>query len=264
MTQRLVNQLREPAMRNPAIKPVTALLAADIDVRYRSRLPSQDTLKEFQQNPLIDANGLTELRLAVQIISEIKDIDAFTAQLGQSQNKQQTQQRLHGYLNAMRIRGDSSNSGESLAKADLLVSQQAVTDAKASNQSGRATVWKLRIADLQQSLDQHKEAIATLTDLVNEFPRKADLQIRLAEAMTKAYGRSDPEKPINQWRRLASKLRPRSDNWFLAKYNVAKLLRSSGKREDALKLLKYIKANPPGWDESKLKSDFDSLFEKLN
>jgi len=31
-----------------------------------------------------------------------------------------------------------------------------------------------------------------------------------------------------------------------------------------LKLLKYIKANPPGWDKSKLKPDFDSLFQKLN
>ena len=82
--------------------------------------------------------------------------------------------------------------------------------------------------------------------------------------MTAAYGKSDPEKPINQWRLLARRLRPESENWFMAKYNVAELLHRSGKRDDALKLLKYIKANPPGWDNSKLKPDFDSLFQKLN
>jgi len=263
MTERLTGKLSQPAFDNPSLKPITGLLAADLDIRYRSRLPDKDAVNKFQQDPLIDANGLTELRLAIQIVTEIRDLAAFTNQLRQSPNKPQTQQRLHDYLNAMRIRNDSSNRLETLAKANLLVAQQAAADAKQSNQSELATIWKLRIADLQQSLGQHKAAIETLSDLVTKFPRKADLQIQLAQAMTKAYGKSDPEKPINQWRRLASRLRPESDNWFLAKYNVANLLHSSGKREDALKLLKYIKANPPGWDESKLKSEFDSLFQKL-
>ena len=264
MTERLLGQLRQSTAKNPALKPISELLRADIDIRYRSRLPDQDTLIETQQDPVIDANGLAELRLAVQIVSEIKDPTAFANKLSEAKGKPQTQQRLYDYLNAMLTRDDSSNSPDTLAKANLMVAQQAVTDAQASKQNGLATVWKLRIADLQQRLNQHESAVQTLTELVNEFPRKADLQIRLAEAMTKAYGKSDPEKPINQWRRLASKLRPETDNWFLAKYNVAKLLRSSGKREDALKLLKYMKANPPGWDKSKLKPEFDSLFEKLN
>ena len=263
ITQQLLGRLRQPAIKNPALKPLTNLLVADIDIRYRSRLPDQDTLNEIDQDPLIDANGLAELRLAVQTISEIKDLTAFTNKLSQSKDKPQTQQRLHGYLNAMRIRNDSSNRAQTLAEADLMVAQQAAADARQTNQNESATAWQLRIADLQQNLNQHKAAIATLTALVKEFPRKADLQIQLAQAMTKAYSKTDPEKPINQWRRLASKLRPETDNWFLARYNVAKLLYGSGKREDALKLLKYMKANPPGWDESKLKSEFDSLFKKL-
>ena len=261
MTERLLGQLREPGTKNPALKPITELLAADIDVRYRSRLPDQDTIDELQQDP-IAKGSLAELYLAIETISEIKDLNVFANKLSQAQNKRLTQQRLHEYLNAMRIRDDSSNSGETLAKANLMVAQQAAADAIRSNKRELATAWKLRIADLQQSLNQHQASIETLTDLVNEFPRKADLQIQLAQAMTEAYGKSDPEKPINQWRRLASKLRPESDNWFLAKYNVAKLLHSSGKRRDALKLLKYMQANPPGWDNSKLKSEFDSLFNK--
>ena len=264
MTERLLGQLREPGTKNPALKPITELLAADIDVRFRSRLPDQDTVDELQQDPMISTSSLADLRLALQTIREIKDLNVFANKLSQVQNKRLTQQRLHEYLNAMRIRNDSSNSAETLAKADLLVAQQAVADAEQANRKELATVWKLRIANLQQELNQYEAAIETLTDLVNEFPRKADLQIQLAQAMTEAYSKSEPEKPIDQWRRLASKLRPESDNWFLAKYNVAKLLSGSGKRQDALKLLKYIKANPPGWDNSKLKSEFDSLFNKLN
>ncbi len=264
MTDRLLGQLRQPATKDPALEPITELLAADIDIRFRSRLPKEDSLSSFAQDPLIRDNGLTELQLAIDTLSKIKDTAAFSQQLSQTQNQPLQQQRLHGYLNAMRTRDDSSNSAKTLATANLTVAQQAAIDAQSTNQNGLATVWQLRIVDLQQALNQHEAAVATLAELVKAFPRKADLQIKLAQAMTQAYRKSDPEKAINQWRLLASRLRPESDNWFLAKYNVAELLHRSGKRDDALKLLKYIKANPPGWDNSKLKTDFDSLFQKLN
>ena len=266
ITNRLIGQIREPAAKNPNLKAITELLAADIDIRFRSRLPDQQTLSEFEQDPRISNSGpqLTDLRLAIQTVSKIKDLDAFAKQLLAAQNKPAVQQRLHGYLNAMRIRNDSSNSAQTLATANLQVAQQATTDARQANQKERATAWELRVVKLQSILNQHEQAIELLTKLVKEFPRKADLQIKLARAMTAAYSKSDPEKPINQWRQLARRLRPESDNWFMAKYNVAKLLHRSGKRDDALKLLKYIKANPPGWDNSKLKPDFDALFQKLN
>ena len=267
MTERLLGQLREPATKAPSLKPITELLAADINIRFRSRLPSQDTLTEIlQDQPINDkrsAERLTKLRLTIQTVSKIKDTAAFTQQLAQAKNKPQVQQRLYGYLNAMRIREDSSNSTQTLAAANLQVAQQAADDARQANQNELATAWKLRIIQLQHVMNQHEPAIELLNELIKEYPRKADLQIQLARAMTTAYGKSDPEKPINQWRRLASRLRPESENWFLAKYNVAELLHRSGKRNDALQLLKYIKANPPGWDNSKLKPDFDSLFQKL-
>ena len=269
MTNRLIGQIREPATKEPDLKAITELLVTDIDIRFRSRLPDQQTLNGFEQDPRISDSGparlrLSELRLAIQTVSKIKDSDAFAKQLLQAQNKPAVQQRLHDYLNAMRIRNDSSNSTQTLATANLHVAQQAATDARQTNQKERATTWELRVVELQLILRQYKQAIVVLTQLVEEYPRKADLQIKLAQAMTAAYSKSDPEKPINQWRLLARRLRPESENWFMAKYNVAELLHRSGKRDDALKLLKYIKANPPGWDNAKLKPDFDSLFQKLN
>jgi len=266
MTNRLIGQIREPAKKNPNLKAITELLAADIDIRFRSRFPNQQTLNDLEQDPRINASGapLTDLRLAIQTASLIKDSNRFRKQLLTTQNKPAVQQRLHGYLHAMRMRNDSSNSTRTLATANLQVAQQAAADARQANLQEQATVWELRAVELHSVLSQHKQAIQLLTELVKEYPRKADLQIKLARAMTAAYGKSEPEKPINQWRLLASRLRPETDNWFLAKYNVAKLLHRSGKRDDALKLLKYIKANPPGWDNSQLKPDFDSLFQKLN
>ena len=267
LTNRLIGQIREPAAKHPDLKAITELLAADIDIRFRSRLPDQQTLDEFEQDPRISDSGsqLTDLRLAIQTVSKIKDPDAFAKQLLAAQNKPAVQRRLHGYLNAMRIRNDSSNSAQALATANLQVAQQAATDARQAKQNERVTAWELRVVELHLILNQHEQAIESLNELIKKHPHKADLQIKLAQAMTAAYGKSDPEKPINQWRLLASRrLRPASDNWFLAKYNVAELLHRSGKRDEALKLLKYIRANPPGWDKSKLKPDFDSLFQKLN
>ena len=71
MAVRLLGHLREPATKNTNFKPLIELLAADIDIRFRSRLPYADTLKEFEQNQLISDNGLAELRLAVQTISTV-------------------------------------------------------------------------------------------------------------------------------------------------------------------------------------------------
>ena len=157
-----------------------------MDIRFRSRLPRQRILNEFEQDPRINDSGpqLTDLRLAIQTISKIKNSDAFAKQLLAAQNKPAVQQRLHDYLNAMRIRNDSSNSTQALATANLQVAQQAATDARQANQKERATVWALRVVELQIILSEHEQVIELLTKLVEEYPRKADLQIKLAQALS--------------------------------------------------------------------------------
>ena len=126
----------------------------------------------------------------------------------------------------------------------------------------KKTAWLYRQADaLADSGDQSK-ALSTLEGLAEKFPRDATVQIKIARLQSDLLGDSEPDRPLSKWRRLAAQLQPQSDNWYEAKFNVAMLLERSGKKEDAKKLLEYLKAIPPGWESSKLKAEFDRLLQK--
>jgi hypothetical protein len=124
------------------------------------------------------------------------------------------------------------------------------------------TAWLYRQASaLSDSGDQSK-ALSTLEGLAEKFPRDATVQIKIARLQSELFGESEPIRPLTKWRRLAAQLKPHTDNWYEAKLNVAQLLERSGKKEDAKKLLEYLKAIPPGWDNSRFKNDFESLLRK--
>lgn len=121
--------------------------------------------------------------------------------------------------------------------------------------------WLSRKSTLLVDSGRGGEAISMLKGLVQQNPRRADLRIQLAKALTDVEGKTD--EALSQWRIVASGVKPQSENWFTAKYHVAKLLAKGGKSEDARKLLQYIRAVPPGWSQSKLSDDFEGLLEKL-
>lgn len=122
--------------------------------------------------------------------------------------------------------------------------------------------WLSRKSTLLVELGRGGEAIGMLNQLIEDNPRRADLQIALAKALTGAEGKT--EEALLQWRRVASKSKPQSRNWFEAKYYVAKQLIKSGKSDDAKKLLDYLKVIPPGWEDSHLKAEFDRLHSELD
>ena len=99
-----------------------------------------------------------------------------------------------------------------------------------------------------------------LKGLVEASPRRLDLRMQLATAYSGVVGQS--EAALRNWRIVAQGVKPRTENYFEAKYNIAKLLTATGNREDAKQLLEYLKI-PPGWEESKRKSDFESLLNEL-
>ncbi len=121
--------------------------------------------------------------------------------------------------------------------------------------------WLSRKSTLLVATGRGQEAIGMLEQLIENNPRRADLQIALARALTSAEGKTD--ESLLQWRKVAVGSKAYSANWFEAKYFVAKQLMKSGKTEDAKKLLDYLKI-PPGWEDSSLKSEFDQLYSELN
>jgi tetratricopeptide (TPR) repeat protein len=120
--------------------------------------------------------------------------------------------------------------------------------------------WMSRKSTILVDAGRGQEAIEMLEQLIEASPFRSDLQIALAKALTDSGNQADAA--LLQWRKVAAGSKQYSSNWYQAKFYVAKLLSSSGKKDEAKKLLDYLKI-PPGWDESEWKSDFDRLYSEL-
>lgn len=157
------------------------------------------------------------------------------------------------------VNGDirSTASQEQMAQLKLSLVELALSDESAETDRN---VWLGRKSKLLVEAGRGGEAIAMLKGLVEASPRRLDLRMQLATAYSGVVGQS--EAALRNWRIVAQGVKPRTENYFEAKYNIAKLLTATGNREDAKQLLEYLKI-PPGWEESKRKSDFESLLNEL-
>ena len=123
------------------------------------------------------------------------------------------------------------------------------------------TYWQLEQARALQQLGQEDEAIKLLEQLAREKPKSQEIQLRLGRSLAQTAPGS--EATLRQWRRIAAQVKPRSDAWFEAKLQVATALAAAGDNSKALDMLNYMKAIPPGWQESERKADFDQLWRQL-
>jgi hypothetical protein len=123
------------------------------------------------------------------------------------------------------------------------------------------TNWLLRKSEALAATHRHAETIVVLAELEKKFPRSARIQMQLARAMTSEFGKTSPDKPLAKWRQVASRLKSHTPNWYESKYEVARLLLESDQKAAAAKLLKYIQAIPPGWEQSEYKRRFETLLE---
>lgn len=124
------------------------------------------------------------------------------------------------------------------------------------------TFWLYRKSEALADTQQHEAALTVLLELEQKFPKDAGIQLRIARLLTREFTDREPAKPLAKWRRLAAQLKPHTPNWYEAKFQVASLLEKSGQKNEARKLLEYLKAVPPGWENSTLKGEFDRLLAK--
>ncbi len=128
----------------------------------------------------------------------------------------------------------------------------------AENLLGRSSDEKLKKmltfskAKALAGIGKKQEATSILKKLAQADSGNQKVLVALAEI-------SDGAEALKLWRSIAARSSAQSQVWFEAKYNVAKLLHDSGKSAEAEKMLKYIKAVPPGWEKSELKSEFEKL-----
>jgi hypothetical protein len=144
-----------------------------------------------------------------------------------------------------------------LAPIILLACDKGLTDPAAKD----AHLFRFAKATSLKSLGRLDEAIAELESLAGEFANTLKVQLELARVLTE-QGR-DRNKALEKWRALAIRVKSGSDAWFESKYQIASLLRDLGKTDEATQLLKYIKAVPPGWSDSRWRDDFEKLLTDL-
>ena len=122
--------------------------------------------------------------------------------------------------------------------------------------------WTAARAGALSQLGRFSEAIDSLKKLATQQPDSAAAQLELARTLTKVKSEEAQSEALSRWRRIAARSKPKTERWFEAKYHVALLLERSGNAAEALKLLEYLKAVPPGWENSSWKSQFQALLVK--
>jgi thioredoxin-like negative regulator of GroEL len=127
----------------------------------------------------------------------------------------------------------------------------------AGEEPTKRTELLLQQAAIWEASGEEAKALASLEELAGQLPRRLDVQLQLARSLAKSPERQ--EAALSQWRRVSAGVKDRSDEWYEAKYQVARLLLESGKPTEAKQLLDYLSVVPPGWSQSKWKREFDEL-----
>ncbi len=140
----------------------------------------------------------------------------------------------------------------------------AVVSAAMSRAPDDATTatWRARYASTLVSAGRHSEAVSMLQELADANPDSATAQMQLARCLSEIDGNEAQQKALSQWRIVAKKLKPRSDNWFEAKYHIALVMEQSGDKAGALKLLQYIRATGADWSESEFAAPYEELLRR--
>ncbi len=120
---------------------------------------------------------------------------------------------------------------------------------------------RLRAESLAAS-GRRNEATQLYEQLAKDNPKDALTQVSYAQFLSAGEDRQSLEKALERWRIIAARSRSSSERWYEAKYHVALAQFKLGQKDDAGKLLRYLKETPPGWDTSDLRDQFESLLRR--
>lgn len=121
--------------------------------------------------------------------------------------------------------------------------------------------WQLAQARALMDRGENRAAAELLEQLVAENPRSLELRLQRARALT--ADAPDSAQALIEWRRIAAQVKPHGRAWYEAKLNTARILAAQGNEDQALKLLRYLKTVPPGWDGSPFATELEALLREL-
>lgn len=124
--------------------------------------------------------------------------------------------------------------------------------------------WRISVAESLWDQGEREQALEQFAALRRQFPRVLEIQVRYAQMATRDTSGQSTDLAIDLWRAVGAGCKPRSDGWFRAKYELARLLAQQDRLEEAEKILRYLKTVPPGWEQSTLKREFESLLADID
>lgn len=173
--------------------------------------------------------------------------------------------------NQLPERWTSADRAVALSIAEIIVAYQPASAADAVqileaaiNRSPDATAdWKAKaqvplILATAELPGHRQDALAGLAQLAKENPNSGAIQEKYADLLLAAGDASSLKLALDRWRIIASRSKPRTPQWYKAKYSVALTQFRQGDRIAAGTLLRYLLETPPG-----LPAEWDTGYRKL-
>ena len=124
---------------------------------------------------------------------------------------------------------------------------------------------QLRVAMIRAAalvkLGDAEAALNAYAALARKHPNQATVQVAYAEQLLLSEDREQLQSALSQWRRVATKTRPRTARWFRAKYSVAQAHFKLDDKMAAAKLIRYLQATED-LSTSGLEGEFRELLER--
>jgi hypothetical protein len=116
-------------------------------------------------------------------------------------------------------------------------------------------------AEALAATGKNAEALSIFAALAKDNPDSATIQEGYAELLL-AGDAAAVKQSLDQWRRILSRAKPRSELWFKAKYSVARAQFKLGEKKDAADVLRYTLELPPGLEGTAWKDKYEALLRE--
>lgn len=116
-------------------------------------------------------------------------------------------------------------------------------------------------AEALASTGKRTEALAVFAALAKDNPNSAAIQEGYAELLLTGDAASI-KQALDQWRRILSRSKPRSELWFNAKYKVAFAQFKLGEKKEAASVLRYTLEVPPGLAGTAWQDKYEALLRE--
>jgi hypothetical protein len=116
-------------------------------------------------------------------------------------------------------------------------------------------------AEALAAIGKRAEALAAFSALAKENLDSAAIQEGYAELLL-AGDATSIKQSLDQWRRILSRAKPRSELWFRSKYSVALAQYKLGERKEAAAVLRYTLELPPGLQGTAWQEKYEALLRE--